>query len=176
MKKIILISLMLAAISACSPVLNSELMKQGVRDVTLSQVLQSPEGYKGKLFILGGVIIETRFVETGSQIEALSVPVDAYGYLGDIGHSSERFLALYPREKGLLDPFVYYTGREITLAGEFIEVRKSKIDEMEYFYPVFAVREIYLWEEPMESYVSPYPYPYVYYNLYTYGPLFPYDP
>ena len=33
----------------------------------------------------------------------------------------------------MLDPLVYRKGREITLAGDFVEVRKGKIDEMEYY-------------------------------------------
>ena len=116
--------------------------------------------YKGKLFILGGIIAETRFSEKGSQIEALSVPVDSLGYLQGSDHTQGRFLAVYPRSKGLLDPMVFKQGREITLAGEFVEVRKGKIDEMEYVYPVFEIREIYLWDEHRDYYYSNYYYPY----------------
>ena len=165
MKKLCFISAVLLALSACSPVLTRDLMNQRARDVPFDQLREVPEAYKGKLFILGGLIVDTRLVEKGSQIEALAVPVDSLGYLQAMERSQGRFLALYPRSKGLLDPVIYRKGREVTLAGEFVEARKGKIDEMEYVYPVFEIREIYLWEE-RKNYYGPAYYPYYpyYYN------------
>ena len=159
-------------LAACSPVLNRELMRQGLRDVPFGQLTQEPDAYKGKLFILGGMIVNTRLTETGSQIEALYMPVDSYGYLNEGEHGEGRFLAFYPKSKGLLDPVVYKKGREITLAGEFLETRKGKIDEMEYVYPVFEIRAVYLWDEYRGYYSAPYYYPYPYY----YNAPFLYDP
>lgn len=144
-------------------------MYEGVRNVPFSQLREAPDAYRGKLFILGGLVVETRFTGKGSQIEALYVPVDSYGYLKETERSMGRFLAIYPREKGLLDPLVYMTGREITLAGEFLEIRKGKIDEMDYAYPVFEIKQIYLWEERKEYYYPFYPYYYPY-------PYWWYDP
>jgi outer membrane lipoprotein len=69
---------------------------------------------------------------------------------------------------------VYKKGREVTLAGEFVEARKGKIDEMEYVYPVFEIREIYLWEERTGYYPPNYYYPY--YDPFFYGPPFMYGP
>ena len=159
-------------LAACTPVLNQELMKQGSREVPIPQLRETPDSFKGRLFILGGVIVNTRFLETGSQIEALYVPVDSYGYLSDGGRASGRFLALYPRTRGLLDPVVYKKGREITIAAVFLETRKGKIDDMEYMYPVFEIKEVYLWDEYRNYY---YPPPYSYYPYY-YNPPFMYDP
>ncbi len=169
-----IITAALLVLFACSPVLNRELMDQGARDVPFSRLRETPEAYKGKLFILGGLIVETRLIEKGSQIEALSVPVDSHGYLKDTGRSNGRFLAVYPRSKGLLDPLVYKRGREITLAGEFVEARKGKIDEMEYVYPVFEIREVYLWEVQRDYYWPAYYYPY--YDPFYYRSPFLYDP
>jgi len=159
-KRIFLISAVFLVLAACSPVLTREVMKQGMRDVSFNQLRQDPNVFKGKLFILGGIIAETRFSEKGSQIEALSVPVDSLGYLRGSDQTQGRFLAVYPKSKGLLDPIVFKRGREITLAGDFVEARKGKIDEMEYVYPVFEIREIYLWDEHRDYYYSNYYYPY----------------
>ena len=153
-------------LTACAPVLDKELMRQGVRDLPFGELREAPDSYKGKLFILGGIIANSKLTETGSMIEALYVPVDSSGYLKEGEHAYGRFLALYPRAKGLLDPVVYKRGREITLAGEFLETRKSKIDDMEYVYPVFDIKQIYLWDE-LRGYYAPYYYPYNY--------PFPYD-
>lgn len=167
-KRIILLYAVAFALFACAPVLNKELMYRGTREVPFSRLREVPDAYKGKLFILGGLIVETRFAEKGSQIEALAVPVDSRGYLKAIERTQGRFLALYPRSEGLLDPLVYKKGREITLAGEFVELRKGKIDEMEYVYPVFEIREIYLWEERINYYYAPYDYPYYYRSPFLY--------
>ncbi len=153
---------------SCAPVLNRDLMKEGQRNASLDELRAHPEMYKGKLFILGGVIVDSRFTEEGSQIEVLSLPVDSYGYLKDSGKTMGRFLGIYPRDKGLLDPVVYKKGRNVTLAGVFVDARKGKVDDMEYVYPVFEVRQIYLWEET--SYYAPYYYPPYYpYSIYP-GP------
>lgn len=166
MKKIYLISFILLALTACSPVLNRDLMNRGIREVPFGGLREMPDAYQGKLFILGGLIVESRFTEKGSQIEALAVPVDSHGYLESTAHSQGRFLAVNPRSQGLLDPLVFRRGREVTIAGTFIEARKGKIDEMDYVYPVFEIKEIYLWEERRDYYFDPLYYPYYpsYYN------------
>ncbi|HTP03640.1 MAG TPA: Slp family lipoprotein [Nitrospirota bacterium] len=168
MKKIFLITVASLMFSSCAPVLNRQLMNEGVRDVQFSQLREAPDAYRGKIFILGGLIVETRITGRGSQIEALYLPVDSYGYLKETEQSMGRFLAIYPSEKGLLDPLVYEKGREITLAGEFLEIRKGMIDEMEYDYPVFEIKQIYLWDG-RKYYYPDYPY---YYRSSNYGQVF----
>ena len=169
MKRIITIGAVALFLVSCAPVLNTELMQEGERNVSLDALKANPDAYKGKLFILGGLIVETRLLEQGSQIEVLSVPVDSRGYLEESKGANGRFLAVYTRSKGLLDPLVFKKGREITVAGEFLEARKAKIDEMEYVYPVFEVRQIYLWEDQMQYYDPHLYYPYYSYP-YSYGP------
>ena len=177
MKRSLVISLLLSAVVACSPVLNKDLMKEGARAFDPRHLLETPEVFKDGLFIFGGVIVETRLMEAGSQVEGLFVPVDRYGYLSSEARYQGRFLALYPRSRGMLDPLIYKKGREITLAAEFQEVRKGKIDEMEVAYPVFEIREVYLWEEyrnyPAGYYWPGYYYPYPYYYPYMYDPWWP---
>ena len=169
-------AVMVLALAGCSPVLNRDLMNTGAREFQLSHLVETPEVFKDHLFILGGVIVDTKLTEKGSQIEALFIPVNASGYLRDYQRHQGRFLAVYSRSKGILDPLIYKKGREITLAGDFIEVRKGKIDEMEYFYPVFEIRQIHLHEEYRDYpyYGWPYSYPYSY--PYYYGSPYLYDP
>ena len=148
---------------SCAPVLRKDIMESAIRDVSVPDIRQSPEMYKGKLFVLGGIIVNTRVTVEGSLIEALYVPVDSRGYLKGVGLSHNRFLALFPKERGILDPLIFRRDREITLAGELIGIREGKIDEMEYAYPLFRIIELYLWEEEKEYYVFPpyyEPYPY----------------
>jgi outer membrane lipoprotein len=175
MKRLLLIGISTLLIAGCSPVLDKRLLKEGAREFQLNHLLETPEVFKDKLFILGGVIVETKLTEKGSQIEALFVPVNSSGYLGDLQQYQGRYLALFSRSKGLLDPMIYKKGREITLAGNFVEVRKGKIDDMEYVYPVFDVRQIYLWDE-YRYYNYYWPGYYPSYYPYYYGSPYLYDP
>lgn len=151
-------------------------MDSGIYNVFPSRIKEDPGRFSGKLFILGGVIVETKAVADGSLLEAIFVPVDSMGYLQDISASGGRFLALYPKENGLLDPLIFRKEREITLAGEFIGTRSGVIGEMEYTYPLFEIKEIYLWEEKKEYYITPQFYPNWYYPYRYYDPWWHYDP
>ncbi len=170
MRKLLLIGAIIVFAVSCAPVLDRKLMREGQRNVPFDELRADPEAHKGSLYILGGLIVETRFAEQGSQIEVLSLPIDSYGYLEESERSSGRFLAVYPKDKALLDPLIFKKGREIALAGEFRGIRKGKIDDMEYDYPVFEIRQIHLFEEHLPYNQYPYPYaPYPpYYTPYPY--------
>jgi outer membrane lipoprotein len=162
MKKARLIILACMLIISCVPVLRQELLKTGTFDVRLSELKQDPDADKGRLFILGGIIVKTTVIADGSLIEAIYVHADSRGYLRRIEPSNGRFLAIF-KGRDLLDPVIFHEKREITLAGEFIGTQKGMIGEMEYVYPLFEIREIYLWEEVKERdyyyLYAPYYYP-----------------
>ena len=141
---------LLLLLASCAPVLGPEITKRAALRVPFPEIQKDPEPYRGKLYLLGGRIVRTRMTPQGSLIEAVHVPVDSRGYLKDLDRSRGRFLALYPREKGFLDPLVYRRDREITLAATLVGTRSGKIDGMEYVYPLFRIQEIHLWQEPQE--------------------------
>jgi len=157
---------------SCAPVLSREYMQEGSRELSFQVLQENPDAQKGRLFILGGVIVRTKVTAAASEIEAMHVPVDGYGYFKESGRSEGRFLAVLPHDGMMLDPEVYHRGRRITLAGEFVELRKGRIDEMEYGYPVFEIKQIYLWPKERLYYSAPYyyydpwfyPYPYYYWD------------
>jgi outer membrane lipoprotein len=175
MKQIVVIGIAALVFAGCAPVLDRGLMDQGAREFQLNHLVETPEVFKDHLFILGGVIVETKLTEKYSQVEAVYVPVNASGSLKDDQRYEGRFLALYPRSLGLLDPLIYRKGREITLAGDFLELRKGRIDDMEYTYPVFVIRQIYLWDE-YRYYSGYWPGYYPYYSPYYYRSPYFYDP
>lgn len=147
MKRMITSVMVFMMLASCAPVLSRDVMNSGVREFKFARFVETPDAFKGKIFILGGIIVETKLTEKGSQIEAVFVPVDGLGYLRNTAAYEGRFIALFPRPRGMMDPLIYKKGREITIAGEFLEVRKGKIDEMDYLFPVFEIREAYLWDE-----------------------------
>jgi outer membrane lipoprotein len=139
-------------------------MKQGIIAEDLSKIKQAPSTHTGQLYIIGGIIVKTTLEQEGSHIEAVFIPVDSRGYLKSFDPANGRFFAVY-RSTGMLDPLIYSEKREITLAGEFIEMRGGKIGEMGYSFPFFEIKEIYLWKEIRERdyyYYAPPPYPYYY--------------
>lgn len=169
-----MILILLTALLSCAPVLRQEIIEKATVDVQFSSIRQHPDLYKGKVFILGGLIVGTKLTERGSLIEAVYISADTRGYLKDVRPTNGRFMAIYPKDRGILDPLIYKEGREITIAGEFIETQTGRIGDMEYAYPVFEIKDIYLWEEKKAYYLTP-PYPPYYYPYqYPYPSPYPY--
>jgi outer membrane lipoprotein len=141
---------------SCAPVLDKNIMEGASRDVSFAALRESPAQSQGRVFIMGGVIVRTKFTEEGTQIEAMHVPVDRYGAFEDSGRSEGRFIAL---------------------TGEFIGTRTGRIDEMSYTYPLFRIRQVYLWKQKKKYDHPPhfydrwfYPYPYYYRNPWWHYP------
>ncbi|MBI3392878.1 MAG: Slp family lipoprotein [Nitrospirae bacterium] len=166
--------LLALGLSSCAPVLPRDLIRSADRATPLSVVKENPDRYKGKLFVFGGTIVETRVTPEGSLVEALHRPVDAWGYIRRAQRPDGRFLAIYPKEKGLLDPLIYTPGREITVAGTFIGSRPGKIGEIETAFPLFEIKNVHLWAEMETHYPPPYPYWYYPYPYWWDGPMWPY--
>lgn len=143
-------------VSCVQPVLRNDFLESGIRNPLLSDFVQSPEEWKNRLFILGGTVVSSRYTEEGSLIEAVFVSVNSLGYPEAPSIVPRRFLAIYPVEKGVLDPLMFKKGRDISFAGTFIENRIGFVDDTSYTYPTFIIEEIYLWERK-SYYANPYP-------------------
>jgi outer membrane lipoprotein len=142
--------------ASCAPVFRKDFMATGIRDFSFRDILTNPHLYENRLFILGGIVANTTLTDQGSLIESLYVPVDSLGYPKPFHGPAQRFLALFPRELGILDPMIYRKDRQITLACTFVGIREGKIDTMGYTYPEFRVEQVYLWEEQPRVYYAPY--------------------
>jgi len=158
---------------SCTPVIQKDLMDSAVHDISFNEVYADPASYMNKLFILGGVIVDSKATAEGSLIEAIHINVDNLGYLEDILPSTKRFLILLPKGSGFLDPLIYKKGRKFTVAATLIGTRDGKIDEMDYRFPLFRIEELHLWpRENVQDYSSPYWYgaPYPWYPYWWYDP------
>jgi outer membrane lipoprotein len=159
---------------APTPVLNTSYLREGERHVSFRAMREHPEQYKGQLFILGGVIVNLKLSEAEYQLEAIYAPVDQYGYFEDKVRSEGRFLAVLSKDGEMLDPEEFQRGKRVSIAGEFIETRKGRIDQMDYVYPVFRIKQINLWPRvtryyyPGPYYHNPWFYPYYSYPYYYY--------
>ena len=138
-------------------------MKNATLNPSLAGLNADPLFFEGKLYIFGGKVINARLTKEGSQIEALYVPVNSRGYFDDYYRTDGRFLALLPKDRGILDPLIFKANREITIAAVYKGVRTERLEGMEYPYGYFEIVGIRLWAE--RAYYPPYyPYPYWYYD------------
>lgn len=166
MKTLILISILLI-VGCAPPVLKKELITQATV-ATPSEIKASPEASKGRLFILGGIIVGVKNELEGSMIEAIFMGVDQKGYLKE--EYGPRFFA---RTKDFIDPVIYRTGRKVTIAGEFTGTLKGKIGDMEYEYLIFEIKDLYLWPEE-KIYLAPPPWWYDPWYYWWYDPWWRY--
>ena len=150
-----LVSLILTA--GCAHVISKDLRAQADPSLTLNEVRQNIEAYKGRLVIWGGEILQTINQKDGTTI--IEVFQKSLGWRGEPKEtlSTEgRFLILAEK---YLDPYLYSRGKKITVAGEIRGERIKPIGEMDYRYPIVLSKEIYLWEQyyyPIPHYFDPY--------------------
>ncbi|OGQ11018.1 MAG: hypothetical protein A2026_19270 [Deltaproteobacteria bacterium RBG_19FT_COMBO_46_12] len=144
----------------CAHVIKRDLRTKSDLSLTLAQVRQNPDAFKGKMVIWGGEIVETVNQQDGStQIEIFQKPLGWRGQPQDTTYSEGRFLILADY---YLDPYVFRAGKKITVAGEIQGEKIKPLGEMDYRYPLLSSKQIYFWPE---YYYRPYPYyPYAYYD------------
>jgi len=144
-------------------------MEQVDRNLSYGSLASRPDEAKGKMVLLGGTIVQTVPKPQETEIEVVQKQVNSSGepYLTD--KSEGRFLVIVNR---FLDPAIYRSGRDITVAGEVQSSVLRRLGEIDYRYPVIAASEIYLWKEPFSPQGYPYPYPFGY-PYYRRGWLYP---
>jgi outer membrane lipoprotein len=149
--------LLLFLVSGCAHVISKDLRASSDLSLTLKQVGEVPDAYKGKSVIWGGDIIQTINQQDGTtQIEVFQRAL-GWGEEPKTTLASEgRFLIVADK---YLDPYVFQPGRKITVAGEIQGEETRPLGKMTYRYPVLLSKQIYLWE----VYYN-YPYPYYYYG------------
>ncbi len=155
-------------LNACTPVISPQLMDRVDRNLTYSFLASQPDEFKGKIVLLGGTIVQAVPRPKETEIEVVQKQVSSSGepYLTD--KSEGRYLVIVDR---FLDPAIYRSGRDITVAGEVQGSVLRRLGEIDYRYPAIAALEIYLWKEPFSPQAYPYPYPFGY--PYRRGRLYP---
>jgi outer membrane lipoprotein len=154
-----IICLLALLLSACTPVISPQLMDQVDRDLTYRSLSSRPDEAKGKIVLLGGTIIQTLPKPKETEIEVVQKPLSSSGEPLLTDKSEGRYLIRVDR---FLDPAIYRTGRDITVAGEVQGSELRRVGEIDYRYPVIAALELYLWKEPFSPRDYPYFYPFGY--------------
>jgi len=135
-------------------------------DADFTKIRQTPEDYIGRHLLAGGRIVNVRNSQSGAQLEIVQFELDNSGTPLSTYRSYGRFIATLP---DYLEPVIYRRGMLITLVGEIKGKQTRRLDDMDYTYPVIAMREWYLWPGSEEDYGSPYPSPLPQYDPYNFG-------
>ena len=113
------------------------------KDVTFAQILAAPESYIGKRVVVGGEVLKAKRMEAGTRLEVLQLPLDAeYEPSWVKTESQGRFLAIHQE---FLDPATMVPGTRVTVVGELAGSRMDRLDDVEYRYPTFSVKHLYVW-------------------------------
>jgi len=159
-----LLLIILFLLSGCAHVISKDIRSHSDLSLTLRQVRQNPDDYKGKSVVWGGDIVQTINQKDGTTlIEVFQMPLGWRGEPKETLSSDGRFLILVEK---YLDPYIYQKGRKITVAGEILGEKIKPLGEMGYKYPLLLSKQIYLWEDYYPRY------PYYYYDPwwgYPYG-------
>ncbi|PIQ95594.1 MAG: hypothetical protein COV67_14005 [Nitrospinae bacterium CG11_big_fil_rev_8_21_14_0_20_56_8] len=162
---------LLAALCGCAHPLSEALRQKVDPQITFTQLIEEPDTYVGKRVLLGGVIVETRNLPDGTEIEVIETRTDGFGYPRDADESEGRFLFY---QKGYLESEIYAKGRGIVGVGIVKLAKSGKVGEREYRFPVVEIEQIHLWDSPDRSpyFYPPYWDPFYYHPFYS--PRWPY--
>jgi outer membrane lipoprotein len=136
-------------IQGCSYAISSSLVAKADRSIPFEKLDADPQSYAGKIVILGGVIVQAQNVRNGTLIAIDQKELDFWGKPRRTDHSGGRFLVLH---HAYLDPMVYASGREITVAGEVSANEQRGLGDDTSTYLLLLSREMKLW--PIERLTS----------------------
>jgi outer membrane lipoprotein len=134
--------LLLATLPGCVRAISDETRKLVDPAVTFAALKADPTPYMGRHIMVGGRIAAVKNTGEGGQLEIVQFDIDDSGVPLVNGRSGGRFLAV---SVDFLDSMVYKPGRMITLVGEVKGKKSVPLDELDYTYPVLAIRETHLW-------------------------------
>ncbi|GAB4349464.1 MAG: hypothetical protein Kow006_11180 [Gammaproteobacteria bacterium] len=141
-------------LAGCSSPLPKPLQTAPANEPPFHAVAEHPERYLGQRVRWGGVIIRVDNQADGSLIEILAKPLDASGRPREAPPAQGRFLA---RTKRFIDPLVYKSDREITVAGNVAGSVTRPVGDYPYRYPLLDAEVWHLWA-PRPVYRDPPPY------------------
>lgn len=144
MRKLLLIAILMV-LAGCAHVVAKNLRDQADKTLSTEALFSDPDLHAGKTVIVGGVIIGTRILEAGTEIEVLEKPLDSRGRPLDTDVSRGRFIVQHPKQ---LDPAIFSPGREITVAAEVIGLDRRPLAEIEYPYVALKAKAVYIHRSP----------------------------
>lgn len=134
----------------CATGISKEARSQVTFAGDFAELQQHPDQYTGQTVILGGKIIQSQILASGTELVVLQLELDSADRPQDDDQSKGRFLV---HSDQFLDPALYPQGTLITAVGPLKETQERLIGQMAYRYPVITVLEIKKW--PVQNDTSP---------------------
>lgn len=163
---ILIITSVSLLLPGCTRVISEQSRKLVDTEAKFMQVREDPDKFIGKHIMLGGRIAGVKNTREGSQLEIVQFELTDSGVPEESFVSSGRFLAMTSE---YLDATIFRKGMLVTLVGEIKGKKVQRIDEMDYVYPLVAMREWYLWKGSDWERGGYYPPPSPMYDPYYYG-------
>lgn len=132
MKKFFILVMVLGLLSGCVHAVSRGVLQEVDKKVTFAALVKEPNAYKGKVVLLGGIIVDTINKPEGTLLEVYETALDREGKPVHSDRSEGRFLALY---QGFLDSEIYKQGRKVTIAGIVQGEKTQSLGEIQYRYP-----------------------------------------
>ncbi len=116
--------------------------------VTPKGVVDNVDSWQNDAVLWGGMIVGTRNLDNGSQVEVLAYPLRRSQLPDTSVASAGRFLAVTDE---FLEPADYAEGRLVTLTGIIEDTVEGKVGSATNVYPLIQVEQIHLWPKGARS-------------------------
>ena len=147
---LLILALLLLLTSACSTLAPQP--AAGSRSITpnqLSRHMRSPESAPVEW---GGVIVSLENLSNTTELEIIAYPLTHSGQPDTDEPPEGRFIAV---NGGYLERADYARGRQVTVSGRIDRLRKGKVGQADYLFPVLLTQEIRLWPKEYGSSLTP---------------------
>lgn len=138
MKHVLLLSLLLTLAACASSPLQLDGVNRGINPAMVTR--ETP--HAGQRVVWGGMIIQTRPLQTTTQLEILAYPLQGNGEPDRQASSLGRFLII---QHGFLDPANYKPGRWVSVVGQIGHIQTGKVGKASYQFPVIQSEQLHLW-------------------------------
>lgn len=129
-------------LQGCSYAISSDVANTADRTITFDKLQADPVLYKGKTVMIGGLIVQTKNVKTGTLIEVSQKELDYWGKPRRTDRSGGHFIVHQPRH---VDDKIFAPGREITIAGEVTGAEEASLAVPGSSLVRINARELKLW-------------------------------
>lgn len=120
--------------------------------ITTRQAVATPDALRGRKILWAGVIVQGSNQQDSTQLEVLAYPLRYNNRPDTYAAPLGRFLIV---QHGYLETVDYAPGRALTVVGTLDGVRRGKVGEADYDYPVVLSQQLHLWPAADSTYSDP---------------------
>jgi len=148
LSRFFLLSIVLLLLGACASGPSFDTRRVDLAVTPRSAVAEQPLT-SGQTVLWGGVILNTRNLESHTVLEVLAYPLNSNQMPQRGRDPLGRFIL---ERQGFLEPASYAEGRMVTVVGTLERSESGTVGGSDYVYPVIEANELYLWPRDSEQY------------------------